>query len=457
MDFHPELIDAHRDHHNENQPEGNNGSIPQAWGKTPPNTGQKRESGAQLARSVPSPSHSVHMRKIFQNASASLHSIGRVLGAPSLPRANSPSWQKPDIHCTDTSKLSGSPSEDVHFAFTDQLPSPLLLHPVVSPNGTRWTTVPIADEPISSGFHSPSFPNRRITPGLSNSQYLNRSKPKRAPLPPYPTKSPQMSLDEAKLAQRFQDTSVSDVQSWLDGLYDEPSSNMHEYDDSPSISKEKKEETILGYDFPEYQLATGHHYTSPLGSDKENMSPSPSNRGARFPNQHPSLPCKSSDIALSIEASPSASAQARRSKFNPSTPVLVRKPHKSYTSPRSERRGQISPTLPWSHFMLPPRRKKNRSSSSSLPQRSPPVYGPTQPFEISDDEIHDYSEQHTLRTSYQERVEAPGLRDLSPHVTPFRKGKGPKRPRCPSYYDEDLLQDTQPEGKKKGSVQSHQG
>ncbi|EGE78858.2 hypothetical protein, variant 2 [Blastomyces dermatitidis ER-3] len=456
MDLHPKLMDEHRDHHNKNQPEGDNASIPQAWGKTPPNTGRKRESRALLARSVPSPSHSVHMRKIFQNASTSLHSTGHVLGSPSLRRANSPSGQKPDIHCTNTNKIPGRPSEDNHFSFTDQLPSPLLLHPVVSPNGSRWTMVPMADEPISSGFHSPSFPNRRITPELSNSQYLNRSKPKRVPLPPYQKKSPQMSLDEAKLAQRFQDTSISDVQSWLDGLYDEPSSNMHEYDDFPSISKAKKEEAVLGYNFPESQLATGHHYTSLLKSDKENMSPSPSNCGARFPNQHSSLPCKGSDIALSMEASPSASAQAHRSKFNPSTPVLVRKPHKCYTSPRSQRRGQISPTLPRSHFMLPPRRKKIRSSSSSLPQRSPPAYGRAPPFEVAEDEIHDFPEQRP-RTSYQEQmVLLPGLSDLSPHVTPFRKGKGPKRPRCPSYYDEDLLQDTQPEGKK-GPLRNHQG
>ncbi|KLJ07843.1 hypothetical protein EMPG_16672 [Blastomyces silverae] len=412
------------------------------------------------------------MRKLFQNASTSLRSTRHVLGSPSLPRANSPSGQKPDIHRTNTNEISGRPSEDNHFTFTDQLPLPLLLHPVVSPNGTRWTTVPMADEPISSGFHSPSFPHRRTTPRLSNPQYLNRSKPKRVPLPPYQTKSkpkrvplppyqtksPQLSPDEAKLAQSLQDTSISDVQSWLDGLYDEPSSTMHEYDDSPSISKAKREQALFVYNFPESQLATGHHCTSPLGrDDKENMSPSPSNSAARFPNRPSSLPCKDSDIALSMEASPSAFAQAHRSNFNaPSTPVLVRKPHKCYTSPRSQRRGQISPTLPRSHFMLPPRRKKIRSSSSSLPQRSPPAYDPTQPFEIAEDEIHDFPEHHPPRTSYQERAEVPGLKDLSPHVTPFRKGKAPKRPRCPSYYDEDLLHGTYPEGEM-GSPQNHQG
>ncbi|PGH09545.1 hypothetical protein GX51_00651 [Blastomyces parvus] len=450
-------MDEHHDHHNNNQLEGDNASIPQTWGKTPPNTGRKRGSRALLERSVPSPSHSVHMRKIFQNASTSLHSTEHVLESPILPRASSPSWQKADIHSTSTNKTWGRQPEDNHFAFTDQLPSPLLLHPVVSPNGTRWTTVPMADEPISSGFHSPSFPHRRITPRLSNSQYLNRSKPKRVPLPPYQTEIPQLSLDEAKLAQHLQDTSISDVQSWLDGLYDESSNSMHGYDDSPSLSKAKREEALLADDFPESQLATGHHHISSVRSDKENMSPSPSNSGGRFPNQSSSLPCEGFEIALSMEASPSASAQAHRSKFGaPSTPVLVRKPHKCYTSPRSQRRGQLSPTLPRNHFMLPPRRKKIRSSSNSLPQRSPPAYDHTQPFEIAEDEIHDFQKQHPPRTTPQERVEAPGLRDLSPHVTPFRKGKGPKRLRCPSYYDEDFLQGTHPEGER-GSLQNHHG
>ncbi|PGH34796.1 hypothetical protein GX50_02355 [[Emmonsia] crescens] len=474
MDSQRGSMDEHHDHQNWNQLRRDNtnilsssppdervlnATIPQAWGKAPPNTGRKIAYRAPLARSVPSPSHSARMRKIFQNASTSLHSSKHISGSPSspyrlrIPRVTPPSWQESDIKNTYANEIAERPPEENHFTFTDQLPSPMLLHPVVSPNGTRWTTVPMADEPISSGFHSPSFPNLTNTQRLANSQYLNRSKPKRVPLPPHQTGSSPLGLDETKLAQRFQNTSISDVQSWLDGLYDEPSSDKHEYDDSPSVSRMKRGESNFVYSFPESQLANGHHYTSRLGSDKENMSPSSSTIVIRFPNQPSSPADKDSDYPVSMKSSLSASTRARRSKFPvPSTPVLVRKPQKCYTSPRSQGRGQISPTLPRGHFMLPPRRKKIRSSSSSPPQRSSPAYDLIQPFEIAEDEESNIPEKRPLRAVCQQTLA--GLRDLSPHVTPFRKGQGPKRSRCPSYYDEDLLRETRPEGEKRISSKS---
>lgn len=38
--------------------------------------------------------------------------------------------------------------------------------------------------------------------------------------------------------------------------------------------------------------------------------------------------------------------------------------------------------------------------------------------------------------------------DLSPNVTPFRKGKGPKRVRCASYFDGDVLPGLSPRNVK---------
>lgn len=418
--------------------------VAQAWGKTPPNTGRKRGSRPPLLRSVPSPSHSAHMRKIFQNATTSLHSAGRILGSSSIPRVLASEGVDIQIQDNDTYEISEKRSEDNHFTFTDQLPSPLLLHPVVSPNGTRWTAVPMPDEPISSGFHSPYFPHQTSSPSFANSQYLSRSKPKRVPLPPYHTGSSPLDLAETKLAQRFQDTSISNVQSWLDGLCDEPSSGIHECDDSPSMNRVKREESLV----------PSQHHTS-LGSNTENKRHSSSTFIVRVLNQPPSPAGKDSDSLLPIDSSPTAIPRPNRSKYNaPSTPILVRKPHKCYTSPRSQGRGHISLTLPRGHFMLPPRRKRTRASSSSLPQQSPPAYGITQTFEVAEDGISDILGKRSLPTSYQEQVTLTGLRDLSPHVTPFRKGKGPKRSRCPSYYDEDFLQEARLEREKKVSSTS---
>jgi hypothetical protein len=39
----------------------------------------------------------------------------------------------------------------------------------------------------------------------------------------------------------------------------------------------------------------------------------------------------------------------------------------------------------------------------------------------------------------EESDEAPALFDLSPNVIPYRKGKYPRRRRCPSYYDSDII------------------
>ncbi|OAX79020.1 hypothetical protein ACJ72_06663 [Emergomyces africanus] len=456
MDFQLDSVDDElHDNQNENQVRSNgtgllsspldervlNATIPQTWGKTPPNTARKRASRAFLTRSVPSPSHSTRMRKIFQNASTSLQTDGQTPKSPSspywlsIPRVTSPSWQGTNSKYTDANNIADRTSEDNHFSFTDQLPSPLLLHPVVSPNGTRWTTVPMGDEPMSSGFHSPFFPRQRSTPRLANPQYLNRSKPKRVPLPPNQTRSSPLDLDETKLAQRFEHTSISDVQSWLEGLNDEPSSDMHEYDDSPSLSRVKREESKLVYN------ASDYHYTSRLGSQRENMPPSSSNLVIRFPKQPSSTDDKVPDYPLSMEYSPSTSTQAGKPKFPvTSTPVLVRKPRKCYTSPRPQGRRQISPTLQQGQFVLPPRRKKVRSSSSSPLQRMSLKHDLALPFEIAEDSNASVPEGCPQKTSCQQQAAILGLSDLSPHVTPFRKGQGPKRSRCPSYYDEDLLE-----------------
>ncbi|OJD16873.1 hypothetical protein AJ78_02970 [Emergomyces pasteurianus Ep9510] len=455
MDFQLESMDEQHDCWNENQLRSHstallssppdervrNATLPQRWGKTPPNTARKRASRAPLARSVPSPSHSARMSKIFQNASTSLHADVHTSKPPfspyrlGVPRVTCPSSRGTDSKNTDANKTAESPPEDNHFSFNDQLPSPLLLRSVVSPNGTRWTTVPMADEPISSGFHSPSFPHHTSTPRLANPQYLNLSKPRRVPLPPRHTKSSPLDPDETKLAQSFQHTSISDVQSWLDGLSDEPSCEMHNYDDSPSVNRLKRGDPNFNYN------ARDHHDISSLGVYRENMSLSSSNLVNGFPEQLSLAKGANSDSPLSMKSSPSTSAQARRSKIPlTSTPVLVHKPRKCCTSPRPQGRGQISSTLPWGNFTLPPRRRKVRSSSSSPLQRFSPAYYIAQPFKIAEDKSTGISEECRQRTTCQQQVALPGLRDLSPHVTPFRKGRGPKRSRCPSYYDEDLLQ-----------------
>ncbi|PGH10581.1 hypothetical protein AJ79_05403 [Helicocarpus griseus UAMH5409] len=428
-----------------------NTKLPQAWGKTPPNTGRKRTSQAALTRQAPSPGHSANMRRIFQNASTSLHSNRHTSfsGSPASSMSRIPrltdapqtlSTQQSTLRNINTEHSTENKDEN-YFTFTDQLPSPLLLHPKVSPNGTRWTTVPMADEPISSGFNSPAFYGKMNAQKSANpGHFLNRFKPKKVPLPASKMRSPSPGLDERELNQKFQNTSISDVQSWLDGLNDQPPTEKHGYYDSPSIGRNKTKELPFEYEQPEVQANT-YLYSSCMGSNKENTSPSPSSivvsklgQRSRTGNEYPDSPS-------STQYSATSSTRACTSKLEvPSSVVVVRKSPKNSISRRPDGSRRISPTPPRGHFMLPPRRKKVRSSSMSPHPRSSPVYDCTQPFEIAEDEDLDVSKSSPIEATRGKQESFSELRELSPHVTPFRKGKGPKRPRCSSYYDEDLLQ-----------------
>ncbi|EEH34874.1 hypothetical protein PAAG_05921 [Paracoccidioides lutzii Pb01] len=452
MGSRPGSIAQHLDRQNQGQSDADYAGLPssppdegvvdatllQALRKTSPNTSRKRTSQTVLTRPLPFRDNSARMKEI---------SGSRTPGSPQLPhisrvsklnlRRNQQSSQQLVFKKTNNTQQSpGAQSEENHFQFSDQLSSPLLLLPQVSPNGTRWTTVPMADEPISSGFNSPSFPNPTAAPRAANSQFLSRYKAGKAvPLRDSEARSSPLNLNEAKLTQCFQNTSISDVQCWLDGLNVEPPSDLYESDDSPSVSRMKREVYHSDCNIPQSQVLNGHHFSPRVGSDKENMSPS-SSTFAAGPKLSPPLHIRDEeyDAPDSVASSTSPSFREYRSKLPvPSTPVLVRKTQKCFTSPRAYVRGRISPTLPRGHYVLPARRKKVRSSSA---------YDPMPPFEIEEDKDADIPVKPPIGSSCPRKETWMGLRELSPHVTPFRKGQGPKRSRCSSYYDEDFLQET---------------
>ncbi|KAK2773221.1 hypothetical protein FQN52_004693 [Onygenales sp. PD_12] len=306
----------------------------------------------------------------------------------------------------------------------------------------------MAEEPISSSFDLPAYPS---APCADGSRYLNMSKPRRVPFPtPLEGDSPP-GVNETKPTQASQN-SFDGVHGWLEGLKNEPSTDSEEYDsalllpDSDMGDLNAKPKDSGSNPAPRYRPS----YCT--GSDKENISPSSSTMGIKLQESPSSTRDGGFSSSPSTESNSSNSTRRSRSRLPvPSTPVFVRKTQRTTASSSYPRR-RISPTIPQGHFMLPPRRKKMKGSPSCKPPQTSLSYDLTQPFEVAEDEDAEIPQgRPILDAELQQQGTGEVIRELSPHVTRFRKGRGPKRPRCVSYYDKDLLQGTD---LKKGNAEN---
>ena len=80
------------------------------------------------------------------------------------------------------------------------------------------------------------------------------------------------------------------------------------------------------------------------------------------------------------------------------------------------------PLTPQGHLSLPPRRKRARVDKLATSRAETEISTARRDFTIHEDKV------------------AEALAQLSPDVERHRKGRGPKRERCMSYWDEDILQ-----------------
>lgn len=76
---------------------------------------------------------------------------------------------------------------------------------------------------------------------------------------------------------------------------------------------------------------------------------------------------------------------------------------------------------PQGDLSLPPNRKKTRVDTVAYSSATPKIPSARRDFTIHDDQVGE------------------ALAQLSPDVERYRKGRGPKRERCMSYWDEDML------------------
>lgn len=80
------------------------------------------------------------------------------------------------------------------------------------------------------------------------------------------------------------------------------------------------------------------------------------------------------------------------------------------------------PVTPQGHFSLPPKSKRARVKGNSTSGTKTEMLNARRDFTVHEDQL------------------AEALAQLSPDVERHRKGRGPKRERCMSYWDEDILQ-----------------
>ncbi|KAF6233656.1 hypothetical protein HO173_008213 [Letharia columbiana] len=136
---------------------------------------------------------------------------------------------------------------------------------------------------------------------------------------------------------------------------------------------------------------------SPLGasSNKENISPSKSSSSPTHPPaQHPQ--------AL--------------------TPSHSRQTHSQATLQHTKALLFAHPTTLQGHLSLPPKRKRARVDGIASSSAETEMSTARRDFTIHEDQL------------------AGALAQLSPDVDRHRRGRGPKRERCISYWDEDILQ-----------------
>lgn len=324
-----------------------------------------------------------------------------------------------------------------------EMPYPSL--PLPSLSGPIWPEIPAA-EPMSSGFTSPVAGPREAqgdelvdgtppsTPfcakqnpssdnhSTGSSKWLTSSYGVPLPRP----------MNDRELEERLRDTSISQVDAWLTHVLDESlpphpafvrsaesanrSTKRHaSRTKSSPIAIDEQSSTpwnIQVDDARRKDLQTTLRSVSGTGSNKDNQRPSTNDipRSGEMGGRHHST-------GVPLPTNPLLTL-ANRSK---ETPIRHNSSAKISWTPLSPMR-RLVPTdytlsglseTPQGYFSLPPRRKRLKTYTSPVGQ--------------------------VQRSANVEVFEDEEVVELSPNVTPFRKGKEPKKTRTPSYFDTDIL------------------
>ena len=366
------------------------------------NSGKKRRQPLDLSRSVPNPSHGAKMSNIFRDASTTVQALrpSPSQHSPNIKRSRLPLSQARNTRFGSASRVDDGP---LHSAF-DEIER---------------------EDPISSGFTTPSRHPNHLTDPSEEKHYPSLEAWRSPPSLSIAAVGSSLGSDDryahsnpetvgVDLPLRLNpDAQGTRIDSWLDGIPEPtehklPSDLRHDINWVRVASVQKTCLSPAATSYKSSQKPGTAPLIKPLGSpgalsrtssDKENTSPVKTS----------SSPTPTSLIPQYIVSTPS--------RFNTT---------KNRTLPGSTgTRRSVHPLSPQGHLSLPAKRKRARLDDDAVNiSKAAPKAG--KDFTIHDDKL------------------AQALAGLSPLVERHRKGRGPKRERCGSYFDEDFIQNVSP-------------
>ena len=431
-----------------NQSATANPAITQNFPTTPkrpaPNSAKKRRQMPDLSRLTATPGHGAKMSMIFRDAANSLQGTGisPTHGRSNIKKSRLPISQargtKFGSSCAD--EIHRRPGVGPHYSTPTYLTEAGLatsgttadrsLGPATDVGGmclddtSRFSGVSPSShieeegrEPISSGFATPTAsianlvedPEEVIYPilehwpslqSLYNASSVGSDNDDIHSTHGVPLILP-FPCSYAEQAPR------SDINTWLNGVAEAASSGLSS---SPKQSYEKGDLVVTDAPFS-HSIASNLAFPikdratpstlkqdmqarSRASSDKENISPS------KY------APSPTRPLAQNLRArTPSHFGQTNTQTTLP----LIKPPHIA------------QPSAPKGHLSLPPKRKRARVDGIASSRAGPEMPMPPRDFTIHEDQV------------------AGALSQLSPDVERHRKGRGPRRERCVSYWDEDIL------------------
>ena len=447
--------------------------LPKTPQRTTPNSSRKRLYTPNLIRTTASPSHCTKMSALFEDAASSLQTF--TSPGPNRPsnletprmvsfqnrikkfgQANCdgsavlPSYElgytRDDNHVS--VKQDGEDSQPVNYPTLPSTPSRSKLiksdrlmadsanRPLYTTNAnpvknitplqrlSRFQPNSPAREPVSSGFVTPAYskfanpetPGKFLDPGVG---------PSRVPQQPMDLDHSESDDEEhsshgVRLVLSYtyaqaEAAQQANIDKWLEKVLRDSSkgidpNNQSSHNDTDAKATQQDsimldEDRLQGFSSDSgFDSATEYAISSYQSSNKENIPPA-------LPPRTPPPPYKSSSL---LPTSTTHSPTAKR-------PTLPRPP--------SSTRKFIHPPTPGRHLSTPPRRKRLRTASDSPDSDAPFTSAP--PPTPQDNTIRDESLAAALAT-------------LSPCVERHRKGQGPKRERCASFWDADVLEPGSP-------------
>lgn len=375
-------------------------TLPTTPTRPAPNSAKKRTQLPDLSRPTATPGHGAKMSMIFRNAANSLQ--GSVL-PPHQKSSNIKKSRLPLLQARGTK--FGSTYQD------DAMVSSGLNSPSSPLHNEEWVK-----EPISSGFATPIG----TAPGfVKNPEEVKypipgnwRSLRSRSNLSSFGSDNDDLhSTHGVPLILPFPSSDAeeaprSDIDTWLNGVVEGTIPGLL---GSPKQSCDR--EDLLMNDAPLSQNMAST--LSPLLT-RERVSWSK-------PTQDTQSPLRASSDKENISPPKSLSSPPRP----PTQHLQARTPSRFCQISTPATLQATQPLTPQGHLSLPPRQRKRARIDGTASCAAARPETPTGPRR------RDF-------TIHEERI-AGALAQLSPDVERHRRGRGPRRERCVSYWDEDIL------------------